>query len=61
MWDLRKQVRAQLDERLPALQRRAAQTAPLIAELLDERKDPEDVISSWQALELAEHAPAASA
>ncbi|MGO9956755.1 MAG: polysaccharide pyruvyl transferase family protein [Solirubrobacteraceae bacterium] len=58
MWDLRTQVRAQLDERLPALQRRAAQTAPLIAELLDERKDPEDVIASWQALELGEHAPA---
>lgn len=52
MWDLREQVHAQLDERLPVLQRRAAQTAPLIAELLDEREEPEDVISRWQAQEL---------
>jgi hypothetical protein len=57
MWDLRERVRDQLTERVPALQRRAAHTAPLIAELLDER-DPEETISRWQERELREHASA---
>jgi polysaccharide pyruvyl transferase CsaB len=57
-WDLRERVRAHLDERLPALQRRAAQTAPLIAELLDGGEDPEHTISRWQEQELRERGPA---
>jgi polysaccharide pyruvyl transferase CsaB len=58
MWDLRERTREHLDARLPALQRRAAQTAPLVAELLDERVDPQQFIDEWEKLELREHAPA---
>lgn len=58
MWDLRERTREHLGRRLPALQRRAAQTAPLVAELLDERADPQQVIDEWEKGELREHAPA---
>ena len=58
MWDLRERTREHLDARLPALQRRAAQTAPLVAELLDERADPQQLIDDWEKRELSEHAPA---
>ena len=58
MWDLRKQTRGHLEARLPALQRRAARTAPLVAELLDERVDPQQLIDEWEKSELHEHASA---
>ena len=58
MWDLRKRTREHLDGRLPALQRRAARTAPLIAELLDERVDPQQLVDEWEQHELRENAPA---
>ena len=58
MWDLRKRTREHLEARLPPLQRLAAATAPLIAELLDERADPQQLIDRWEASELPEHAPA---
>jgi polysaccharide pyruvyl transferase CsaB len=58
MWDLRERTREHLDARLPALQRRAAQTAPLVTELLDERADPQQLIDGWEKRELREHAAA---
>ena len=58
MWDLRERTREHLDARLPALQRRAAQTAPLVAKLLDERADPERLIDEWEKRERREHAAA---
>ncbi len=58
MWDLRERTREHLAARLPALQRRAAQTAPLVAELLDERSDPQQLIDRWEKRELREHAAA---
>ena len=60
MWDLRARVREHLDQRLPALQRRAALTAQVVAELLDEHPDPELVIDGWNERERREHAPAAA-
>jgi len=58
MWDLRKRTREHLEARLPALQRRAAATAPLVAELLDERVDPQELIEQWEESESPQDAPA---
>ena len=57
MWDLRERTREHLDERLPALQRRAAQTAPLVAELLDEQVDPQQLIDEWRNASYASMPP----
>jgi polysaccharide pyruvyl transferase CsaB len=61
MWDLRARVREHLDQRLPALQRRAALTAQVVADLLDEHPDPELVIDGWNERERRGHSPAAAA
>jgi len=61
MWDLRARVRDHLVQRLPALQRRAALTTQVVAELLGEDPDPERVIDGWDERERHEHAPAAAA
>ena len=60
MWDFRARVREHLDQRLPALQRRAGLTARIIAELLEEDSDPERVIDDWDQRERREHATAAT-
>jgi polysaccharide pyruvyl transferase CsaB len=60
MWDLRAGIREHLGQRLPLLQRRAALTTRVVAELLDEHPDPDRVIDGWDDRERHEHAAVAA-